>query len=67
MAKDDVSASALLTACDAMLREVGGFPLAADRLQEAEPVIAGIVRAIRTMDEVDVSDLEPAFIFRVEA
>ncbi len=60
------NSEALLAACDAMLREAGGFPLSAERLAEAGPVIEGIVKAIRTMDELDVSEVEPAFSFRVE-
>ncbi|MET3923935.1 hypothetical protein [Devosia sp. 2618] len=60
--KDD----AVLLACDAMLREVGNMPLTPARLEDASGVIRSIVAAIRTMDEVDVSEVEPAFAFRVK-
>lgn len=66
MTTPDRSNDAVLAACDAMLREVGGFLLSAERLAEAGPVIEGIVKAIRTMDELDVSQVEPAFSFKVE-
>jgi hypothetical protein len=56
----------LLAACDAMLREAGGTALSAEWLDEAGPVIEGIVKAIRTMDELDLGETEPAIIFRLE-
>ena len=63
---DDSNGDALLTACDAMMREVGGFPLSAERLSEARPVIASIVKAIRSMDELDLGESEPALSFKPE-
>ena len=55
----------LLLAVAAMLEEVGGFPMTADRLAEAAPIIAGTLAAIRSLDEADVEDLEPATQFGV--
>ncbi len=60
--KDD----AVLLACDAMLREVGNMPLTPERLDDASGVIRSIVAAIRAMDEVDVDEVEPAFVFRAQ-
>jgi hypothetical protein len=62
----DSNSDALLAACDAMLREAGGTALTPERLAEAGPVIEGIVKAIRSMDELDLGEIEPAIIFRLE-
>jgi hypothetical protein len=47
-----------------MLREVGGYPITVERLQAAGPVIREVLTAIRALDEVDVSRVEPMTIFR---
>ena len=54
----------LLAACAAMLQEVAGYPITAERLQAAGPVIREVLRAIRVLDKVDVSGVEPMTIFR---
>ena len=54
----------LLVACDAALREVGGYPVTPDRLGAALPLIREMLAAIRAMDEVDVSGSEPMTVFR---
>jgi hypothetical protein len=54
----------LLAACAAMLREVAGYPITVERLQAAGPVIREVLTAIRALDEVDVSRVEPMTIFR---
>jgi hypothetical protein len=54
----------LMTACDAVLREVGGFSVGDARLAEALPLIRSMVAAIRAMDEVDVGGVEPMTVFR---
>jgi hypothetical protein len=64
MADQDPNPDPLLVACDALLREVAGYPLSADRLEAAVPLIREILSAIRMMDEVDVSASEPMTTFR---
>jgi hypothetical protein len=54
----------LLAACAAMLQEVAGYPMTAERLQAACPVIREVLTAIRALDKVDVSGVEPMTIFR---
>jgi hypothetical protein len=54
----------LMTACDAVLREVGACSIGEARLAEALPLIRSMVAAIRAMDEVDVRDIEPMTVFR---
>ena len=54
----------LMTACDAMLREVGAYSIGEARLEEALPLIRSMVAAIRAMDEVDVRGIEPMTVFR---
>ena len=54
----------LMTACDAVLREVGGSSIGEARLAEALPLIRSMVAAIRAMDEVDVGGVEPMTVFR---
>lgn len=53
----------LMAACDAVLREVGGYPISDARLAEALPLIRSMVAAIRAMDEVDVGGIEPMTVF----
>jgi hypothetical protein len=54
----------LLAACAAMLQEVADYPITAERLQAAGPVIREVLTAIRALDKVDVSGVEPMTIFR---
>ena len=54
----------LMAACAAMLQEVAGYPITAERLQAARPVIREALTAIRALDKVDVSRVEPMTIFR---
>jgi hypothetical protein len=44
---------------------VGGYPISSDRLEAALPLIREIVSAIREMDEVDVTAVEPVTVFRL--
>ena len=67
MAKLDLNSDTLLVACDAVLREIGGYPITPDRLNAALPLIREILSAIRAMDEVDVSASEPMTTFRPAA
>ena len=67
MANLDLNSDTLLVACDAVLREIGGYPITADRLNAALPLIREILPAIRAMDEVDVSASEPITTFRPKA
>lgn len=55
----------LIAACDAVLREVAAYPITPERLHSAGPLIVEIVSAIREMDEVDVSGVEPLTVFRL--
>jgi hypothetical protein len=64
MANDEANSEALLVACDAVLREVAGYPITSERLSAALPLIREILLAIRAMDEVDVSASEPMITFR---
>jgi hypothetical protein len=64
MANHDVNSDALLVACDAVLREIAGYPITSDRLSAALPLIREIQSAIRAMDDVDVSASEPMTTFR---
>jgi len=64
MPNRDLNTDPLLAACDAVLREIGGYPITPDRLNAALPLIREILSAIRTMDEVDVSASEPMTTFR---
>jgi hypothetical protein len=54
----------LMTACDAVLHEVGAYSIGEARLAEALPLIRSMVAAIRAMDEVDVRGIEPMTVFR---
>ena len=54
----------LLAARAAMLQEVAGYPITGERLQAARPVIREVLTAIRALDKVDVSRVEPMTIFR---
>jgi hypothetical protein len=65
MEKAEWHSDPLLRACDAVLREVAGTPISPERLEAARPLIAEIITAIRSMDEVDVRDIEPATVFRI--
>ena len=64
MANRDLNSDALLVACDAVLREIAGYPITVDRLNAALPLIREIQSAIRAMDDVDVSASEPMTTFR---
>ena len=64
MANRDLNSDALLVACDAVLREIAGYPITPDRLNAALPLIREIQSAIRAMDDVDVSASEPMTTFR---
>jgi hypothetical protein len=64
MANHDLNSDALLVACDAVLREIAGYPITSDRLNAALPLIREIQAAIRAMDDVDVSVSEPMTTFR---
>jgi hypothetical protein len=64
MANFDLNSDPLLVTCDAVLREIGGYPITPDRLNAALPLIREILSAIRAMDEVDVSASEPMTTFR---
>jgi hypothetical protein len=54
----------LLTACAAMMREVGGYAMDAERLAAALPIIRDTAKAIRTLDELDLDEVEPMTTFR---
>ncbi len=54
----------LLAACAAMMREAGGYAIDAERLAAALPVIRGTAKAIRTLDELDLDEVEPMTVFR---
>ena len=64
MANRDLNSDALLVACDVVLREIAGYPITADRLNAALPLIREIQSGIRTMDDVDISASEPMTTFR---
>jgi hypothetical protein len=64
MANRDLNSDALLVACDAVLREIAGYPITPERLNAALPFIREILSAIRAMDELDVSASEPMTTFR---
>ena len=64
MANRDLNSDALLVACDAVLREIAGYPITSDRLNAALPLIREIQSAIRTMDDADISASEPMTTFR---
>ena len=64
MANRDLNSDALLVSCDAVLREIAGYPITSDRLNAALPLIREIQSAIRAMDDVDVSASEPMTTFR---
>jgi hypothetical protein len=55
----------LLQTCEALLREIASYPITSDRLLEALPLIKDSLAAIRRMDEVDVSGLEPMTVVRL--
>lgn len=57
-------ANKLLTICEALLRELSDYPITPERLNAAAPLIREIHEAIRMLDEVDVSGVEPVTIFR---
>lgn len=65
MSENESDRDALLLACDAMLREVAAVTLTPERLDDAAGVIRGVLAAIRTMDELDLGEVEPAVVFRV--
>ena len=65
MESEDRDSDPLLSACDAVLREIANAPISHERLEAARSLIAEIVTAIRMMDEVDVRGIEPATVFRV--
>lgn len=54
----------LLTACAAMMREVGSYDMDPDRLAAALPIIRTTAAAIRTLDELDLDGIEPMTVFR---
>jgi hypothetical protein len=58
------SSDALLAACSAVLREVADYPITAERLEAALPLVKEMIAAIRMMDEVDVDGIEPATAFQ---
>lgn len=64
MPNRDVNSDALIVACDAVLREIAGYPITPDRLNAALPLIREALSAIRSMDELDVSASEPMTTFR---
>lgn len=64
MPNRDVNSDALIVACDAVLREIAGYPITPDRLNAALPLIREALSAIRLMDELDVSASEPMTTFR---
>ena len=64
MANRDYNSDALIVACDAVLREIAGYPITPDRLNAALPLIREALSAIRSMDELDVSASEPITTFR---
>jgi hypothetical protein len=47
-----------------MLQEVAGYDITKERLEAAMPLIRHMVRAVRMLDEVDVSEIEPMVAFR---
>jgi hypothetical protein len=54
-----------MAACAAMLREVADYPISSERLADAWSLIEEMIAAIRTLDEVDVSNTEPVTVFRI--
>jgi hypothetical protein len=64
MTNRDSNSDALLVVCDAVFREIAGYPITSDRLNAALPLIREFLSAIRAMDEVDVSASEPMTTFR---
>jgi hypothetical protein len=57
-------ADKLLTTCEALLRELSDYSITPERLIAATPLIDEIHVAIRMLDEVDVSRVEPVTVFR---
>lgn len=57
-------ADPMLQTYAAVLREVAGYEITGERLEAAMPLIRQMVSAIRLMDEVDVSEIEPMVAFR---
>jgi hypothetical protein len=54
----------LLQAYATILREVAGYNITEERLEAAIPLVRHMVQAIRMMDEVDVSEIEPMVAFK---
>ncbi len=54
----------LFVACGAMMREAGGYAMHPERLAAALPVVRGTLAAIRTLDELDLDQIEPMTTFR---
>jgi hypothetical protein len=54
----------MLIACEAVLRDIASYPITSERLLQALPLIKESIAAIRTMDEADVSGLEPMTVMR---
>lgn len=54
----------LLIACETLLHELSYYPITPERLTAAAPLIREIRAAIRMLDEVDVSGVEPVTVFR---
>jgi hypothetical protein len=64
MTADRDGADSLLRTYAIMLHEVAGYDIGDDRLAAAMPLMRHMAVAIRLMDEVDVSEVEPMLSFR---
>lgn len=64
MSEANVDSDGLQAACEALLREIAGYPITPERMAAALPLIKEMLRAIRTLDEVDVASVEPMTSFR---
>lgn len=64
MTTDTKASDSLLQTYTIMLHEVAGYDITKERLEAAMPLIQHMVKAIRMLDEVDVSEIEPMVAFK---
>ena len=50
--------------CEVLLHEIGGYPITSERLDASLPLVRDMLRAIRTLDELDLSSIEPMVSFQ---
>ncbi|MCZ6614738.1 MAG: hypothetical protein O6920_03005 [Chloroflexi bacterium] len=50
----------------AMIRDLGGVPMTEEQLDIVLPAVQAHVEAMATLDEVDLSEVLPGHIFRIQ-